>query len=74
MVGRSVVMVGDSTVPKHTGAERGRETIVARWPETERCSQNCRRRRLKGRTDRRQGGPACPYCCTPPGRCSWAPR
>lgn len=50
------------------------ETIVARWPETERCSQNCRRRRLKGRTDRRQGGPACPYCCTPPGRCSWAPR
>lgn len=50
------------------------ETIVARWPETERCPQNCRRRRLKRRTDRRQGGPACPYCCTPPGRCFWAPR
>lgn len=50
------------------------ETIVARWPETGRCSQNCRGRRLKRRTDRRQGGSACPYCCTPPGRCSWAPR
>ena len=35
---------------------------------------NCRRRRPRGRTDRRQGGSACPQCCSPPCRCSWAPR
>lgn len=31
-------------------------------------------RPARGQTDRRQRGPACPHCCTPPCRCFWAPR
>lgn len=52
----------------------GGEVARVGWPEREPGSLSRPRRPPRGRTDRRQGGPACPLCCTPPCRCSWAPR